>query len=384
MSLAANEQEVRDRMVEKYFDVTGRRKSIALVTGTNETAQAVNEAIQAERIRRGQITVNWSRAGFGQHEQAVHVGDVVQTRKNDRDLDVENRALWTVAKIHRDGSLTMRAAGDSGDVRKIDADYAAKHLHLHLAYASGIQGETTDDAYTGPGVDAAGLYVGNTRGKFHNESIHIAGTFDDARAQLIDTITRGIPETTIADGRTAAQAELDTAARAPGDPDVPALWQDRPWGHVADIDDRLQSERAVQHDARNALEKVVDRIGQRERTLVKLDQRLAELASRDNANRHAGRPVEPAERGKLAGARERLATALEQDRAQQAKLSKSYRKVMARIDDGVTEQRLRNGQPEPIRRTEANGRTARRARAADVSSLSPWEADDSGESPTLN
>ncbi|NQW92051.1 hypothetical protein HQQ88_17290 [Curtobacterium sp. VKM Ac-2861] len=81
------------------------------MTGTNETAQAVNEAIQAERIRRSQITVNSSRTGFGQHEQAVHVGDVVQTRKNDRDLDVENRALWTVAKIHRDGSLTMRAAG---------------------------------------------------------------------------------------------------------------------------------------------------------------------------------------------------------------------------------------------------------------------------------
>ena len=383
VSLAANEQGVRDRMVEKYFEVTGRRKTIALVTGTNETAQAVNEAIQAERIRRGQITVTPGRTGFGQHEQAVHVGDVVQTRKNDRDLQVENRALWTIAKIHRDGSLTLRAAGDSGDVRKIDAEYAA--THLHLAYAStvhGIQGETTDEAYTGPGVDAAGLYVGNTRGKFHNESIHIAGTLDDAKAQLIDTITRGVPETTIADGRAAAQAELDTAARTAGEPDVPAPWQDRPWGHVADVDDRLQSERAVQHDARTALEHVVDRIAQRERTLVKIDQRLADLEARDNANRHAGRPVEPAERGKLADARDRLAKGLEQDRAEQVKLSKSYRKVMARIDDGVTEQRLRNGQPDPVRRTEANGRAARRARADDVSAPAVWRpTDDAG--PTL-
>ena len=383
VSLAANEQGVRDRMVEKYFDVTGRRKTVALVTGTNETAQAVNEAIQAERIRRGQITVTPGLTGFGQHEQAVHVGDVVQTRKNDRDLQVENRALWTIAKIHRDGSLTLRAAGDSGDVRKIDAEYAA--THLHLAYAStvhGIQGETTDEAYTGPGVDAAGLYVGNTRGKFHNESIHIAGTLDDAKAQLIDTITRGVPETTIADGRAAAQAELDTAARTSGEPDVPAPWQDRPWGDVAAVDDRLQSERAVQHDARSALEQVIDRIAQRERTLVKIDQRLADLEARDNANRHAGRPVEPAERGKLADARHRLAKGLEQDRAQQVKLSKSYRKVMARIDDGVSEQRLRNGQPDPIRKNETNGRAARRARADDVSVPPTWRPPD-GAGPEL-
>ncbi len=164
---------------------------------------------------------------------------------------------------------------------------------------------------------------------------------------------------------------------------MPAPWQDRPWGHAANVDDRLQSERAVQHDARNALEQVVDRIAQRERTLLKLDQRLADLEARDNANRHAGRPVEPAERDKLADARNRLTAGLEQDKAQQAKLSKSYRKVMARIDDGVTEQRLRGSQPDPVRRNEANGRAARRARAEDVAAPASWRPVD-GDNPSIS
>ncbi|MEN0104018.1 MAG: hypothetical protein AAGC90_13940 [Curtobacterium sp.] len=247
----------------------------------------------------------------------------------------------------------------------------------------GNQVETTDVAHTGPGVDAAGLYVGTTRGKFHNEAIHVAGPLDDARQQLIVTITRGIPKTTIADGRAAAQAELDTAARIPGDSDVPAPWQDRPWGQVADVDGRLRSERTAQHDSRSALEDVVDRIAHRERTLVKLDQRLAELAAHDNANRHADRLVEPAERDKLADARDRLAAGLEKDRARQITLSKAYRKVMARINDGGTGQRLRSGQPDPIRRTEANGRDARRARTDHVSAPATWQRTDT-ERPSMS
>ncbi len=379
VSLADNETAVRARMVEKYFEVTGRRRTVALVTGTNESAQQVNETIQAERIRRGQITVDPKRTAFGQHEQAIHVGDTVQTRKNHRDHRVENRALWTVARIDHDGTITLRANSDSADERTITAEYAAEHLHL--AYAStvhGIQGETTDESYTGPGVDAAGLYVGATRGRFHNESIHIAGTLEDAKQQLIDTISRTTIETTIADGRAAAAAELDTAARTPAEPDIPAPWQERPWGHVHDVTDRLESERAVQHDTRAALNQIVDRIAQRERALIKLDQRLAGLAARDNSSLHSHQDLEPAERTKLRDARDRLAARLEDDRRAQTKLSKSYRKVMARIDDGTIEQRLRKAQPGPTRRLEAEGRAARRARAEDVSAPSSWRpsADD--------
>lgn len=219
------------------------------------------------------------------------------------------------------------------------------------------------------------MYVGLTRGKFHNESIHVAGDPDAAREQLVDTIKRMPVETTLADARTAAADELATAARTPDQTAVPAPWQERPRGHVADIAGLLQSERTSQQAARADLERAVDRIAQRERTVVHLDKRLAELASRDNANRHSGLDVEPADRDTLTSARERLATALEQDRAEQTRLSKGYRKLMGRIEDGTAELSLRERQSEATRRLEANGRAARAARAAratDVSAPAQW------------
>ncbi len=66
----------------------------------------------------------------------------------------------------------------------VSRDYALEHLQL--AYAStvhGIQGETTDAAVVGPDVDAAGLYVGLTRGRHQNVAITIARTDQDAIAQ---------------------------------------------------------------------------------------------------------------------------------------------------------------------------------------------------------
>lgn len=67
-------------------------------------------------------------------------------------------------------TIDLISPTDSGERRRIARDYALDHVVL--AYAStvrGIQGETADDAIVGPDVDAAGLYVGLTRGRHHNE-----------------------------------------------------------------------------------------------------------------------------------------------------------------------------------------------------------------------
>ena len=373
VSIVASEHAATDFMVGKYFETTGKRQTVSLVVATNESAQQINEAIQAERIRCGQITVDPDRVAVGQFAQALHVGDVVQTRKNDSNADVENRAVWTVAAVEDNGDVTLRASGDSVDTRTVTAEYAAEHVHL--AYAStvhGVQGETTDKSFTGPGVNAAGLYVGNTRGRFHNESIHIAGSMDEARQQLIDTIARMAPETTLGDGRVAAQRELDTAALAPSEHETPAPWMERPWGHVDDVEQLLALERGGAMRTRAELTTVLDRIAGRERTLVKVDKRLAELAARDNARQHSGQPLEPAERDQLRDARDRLAAALEQDKAEQVRLSKGYRKTMGRINEGAAEQRLRAHQPEVIASNEIRARAARKARAADVRGHAAW------------
>jgi len=200
----------RDVMVEGWFRWASRRR-VALVTNTNEEADAINEAIQERRVALGQLRAD--RLAIGQGEQRLLEGDVVQTRLNDRAADVENRALWTIRRVSGAG-LDLVALGDSGDVRQVSLDYAAEHVHL--AYAStvhGIQGETTDASIVGPGVDASGLYVGMTRGRVHNEAIAIAWTADAAREQIADSMMRGTQEVSIDDSVRAARVELGRAAR---------------------------------------------------------------------------------------------------------------------------------------------------------------------------
>lgn len=207
--------QAREVMVGGFFRWTAAHRRVALVTGTNEEADAINEAIQQRRIDLGQLTLR--RIAVGQGEQRLLEGDMIQTRRNDAAAGVENRALWTIRRITTTG-LELASVTDSGDVRTVSHEYAADHAHL--AYAStvhGIQGETTDASIVGPGVDASGLYVGMTRGRMHNEAIAIARTAAGAREQIAQSMLRGIPEVSIDDSIRAARTELDRAARTPAD-----------------------------------------------------------------------------------------------------------------------------------------------------------------------
>lgn len=211
----ADQAQAREVMVEAYLRASAGRRRVALVTSTNEEADAINEAIQQRRVDHGQLML--TQIAVGQREQRLLEGDIVQTRRNDRHANVENRALWSIRKLTRTG-IELVSLNDSADVRTITREYAADHVHL--AYAStvhGIQGETTDAAIVGPGVDAAGLYVGMTRGRTHNEALAIAPTAAAARAQIADSMLRGIPEVSIDDSIRAARTELGRAARTPGD-----------------------------------------------------------------------------------------------------------------------------------------------------------------------
>lgn len=208
----ATDDAAREVMTDAWFRWSAERKRVALVTATNDEADAVNQAIQHRRVELGQLSCR--QIAVGRDEQRILEGDVVQTRRNDRESGVDNRALWRVAQITDDG-LELVSLGDSVDVRRVSADYAAEHVNL--AYAStvhGIQGETTDASVVGPGVDAAGLYVGMTRGRVSNEALVVASTETGARESLADTMMRGVPEVTIADAIGAARAELRRAAQA--------------------------------------------------------------------------------------------------------------------------------------------------------------------------
>lgn len=219
----ADTDAARAALVDGYFHRQALSRTVAIVTATNDDAAQVNEAIQQQRVERGQLDLG--RMAIGSEEQRILEGDVVQTRRNDRAAGIENRAIWTVTRIGP-AAVELQRMDDSGDARTITREYAADHVHL--AYATtvhGIQGETTDTSLVGPGVDASGLYVGLTRGRRHNEAIVIATTDAGARKVIADEMMRGLPEPDLDDAthaahrdlaRTAVEPETPPAAEAPG------------------------------------------------------------------------------------------------------------------------------------------------------------------------
>ena len=212
--------EAREAMVDGWFDAVRRRETISLVTATHTEAQEISEAIQNRRIESGAIST--AVAMSGQSGQAIFVGDVVQTRRNDSFADVQNRQNWVVKSIGED-HVILAASADTTDLRKVSLAYA--EAHIHLAYATtvyGVQGETTDRSLVGPGVDAAGLYVGLTRGKAHNAAVLVAPTPGSAKSQLVEMMQRETVEETIEKSRAAAHTELRRAAQSTTGPIVTA------------------------------------------------------------------------------------------------------------------------------------------------------------------
>jgi hypothetical protein len=209
--VTSNEVEARQAMIDGWLDAARHRQTIALVTATHAEAQDIGEAIQAQRIRRGDITAE--RNVTGQADQAIFEGDIVQTRRNDSTTGVNNRQMWIVKRITTQ-HVILESTSDASDLRKITHEYVA--AHVHLGYAStvyGVQGETTDLSIVGPGVDAAGLYVGLTRGRQGNKVIVTSPTLKSAWTELTETMKRGPIEETLDVSRTAARGELNRSAR---------------------------------------------------------------------------------------------------------------------------------------------------------------------------
>jgi exodeoxyribonuclease V alpha subunit len=340
VGVVATEHEARERMVGAWLHHAARGERIALVTATNAEAQQINERIQQERLDRGQLTAD--RFGLGQHGQYLLVGDVVQTRRNDTDSGVDNRATWTVAGI-RAGRIELVSISDSGDRRTISDDYAAEHVHL--AYAStvhGIQGETVHASYVGPGVDAAGLYVGMTRGRHADTVLTTARDSDQAVERLADTMMRGQLELTLDDARRAAQRELGRAARRPeektGESD--ARWNDRnrrPYGALNNVAAEISRMGTVLEEARHDLGGRRQVVRDDRATLRQLDATIANRAATSHARASAISDPESDDRAR----RETLAVAVDAGARALQQATEEYRRAAASMSALADEQRRR-------------------------------------------
>ena len=184
----------------------------AITAATNDEARTLNEQLREHRVTAGEV--DDTHTAFGSDALPIGAGDVIQTRRNDAQLGVANRQTWTVQQVTEDGDLYVTEAGNARKRERtvrLPADYVAEHAHLAYAVtAYGVQGATVDVSHTvlSDVLDAAGVYVGMTRGR-HANLLHIVATdLDDAREQFTDALTRDRADRGLAAATTAAREEV--------------------------------------------------------------------------------------------------------------------------------------------------------------------------------
>jgi hypothetical protein len=184
--------------------VTQQRDDESAITGaTNDEARELNALIHDDRVRSG--LVDDARVVDGADGLPIGAGDLIQTRRNDAAMGVANRQTWIVQHIAEDGSLWVHAADRRrrhNDNTHLPADYVAEYTQLaYAATAYGVQGTTAPESHTvlSDALDAAGVYVGLTRGRHANRLHVVAADLDDAREQFVaamerDRADRGLAE----------------------------------------------------------------------------------------------------------------------------------------------------------------------------------------------
>ncbi len=178
-------------------------------------SEQLNQRIRALRVAEG--TVDDDLTLTGMDGLLIGKGDVIQTRRNDSELQGSNRQTWTVRHVDR-GGVWVRELGAGANARTValPAEYVAASAHLAYAVTTyGVQGATVDRPHTvlSDATSAAGVYVGMTRGRQANQPHIVAANLDDAREQFTaalerDRADRGLAHAT---GRAAEQVRGLTA-----------------------------------------------------------------------------------------------------------------------------------------------------------------------------
>ncbi|WP_447949870.1 MobF family relaxase [Microbacterium aurum] len=192
----------------------------AITAATNDEARALNERIRAERVRLDEV--DDARTVFGNDGLPIGAGDVIQTRRNDSTLGVANRQTWTVQHVGDDGALSVVETG-SGRKRQrtmtLPAEYVTEDAHLAYAVTVyGVQGGTADASHTvmTDALDAAGVYVGMTRGRETNRLHVVASDLADAKQQFVDALARDRADRGLEDAtERAREAVADLVADGP-------------------------------------------------------------------------------------------------------------------------------------------------------------------------
>jgi conjugative relaxase-like TrwC/TraI family protein len=178
-----------------HTDITAGRDTI-IVTDTTDLAASVSAACQQRLLDTGHLT--GPSVGVAADGNPVHVGDLIQTRRNTRDLvtsdgrRVLNRDVWRITDSTPDGRL-VAVHTCAGHEVTITPEYAA--ADVVLAYATtiaGAQGRTADRGHVlvTPQTSAQALYVGMTRGRESNIAHVVCDGHDHQELGLGDRTPR--------------------------------------------------------------------------------------------------------------------------------------------------------------------------------------------------
>lgn len=235
--LHADEVSAQHALSQQWLKNQQAGHSTVVSASTNELVAGVNAEVALLRGVSGDTAyaqdIVDGRFVQSMEGQAITVGDIVRTRENNRELGVLNGKSYVVRGM-TEGFVRVQSTGKDGVVHTLPVEYVASSVQL--GYATTVhssQGMTVDSAHllvTGH-TDAAGVYVGLTRGRFENVVHCVAADLDEAREQFVEAMGRERADGglgAVADGLRQMLADTDLATAVPED--YPA------WAYVRELE----------------------------------------------------------------------------------------------------------------------------------------------------
>jgi ATP-dependent exoDNAse (exonuclease V) alpha subunit len=112
IAVHGSEVQRRDALADHLVATRLDGRTATVVVDTRDHAATLNSAIRDRLVAAG--AVDDRRVAVTHDGQRLGAGDVIVTRRNDHDLGVANRETWTVARVHREGRLTVDDPGGAG------------------------------------------------------------------------------------------------------------------------------------------------------------------------------------------------------------------------------------------------------------------------------
>lgn len=207
----ASKEAANQALAAAWAQGAGEGQNLLICAATNENAQQINTAIHQHHTSTGPGDGDGSACLVGMDGLPMSVGARIMTRRNDAQLGVLNRQTWTIRQI---GPTHTTIQDPDGGHRTLHVpnEYLQKHAHLGWAVtAHGAQGATVDQAHmlVDEHADAAGLYVGLTRGRESNVAHFVAQDLVEARAQYVAAMGRDGADHGLDAARQALAAQLE-------------------------------------------------------------------------------------------------------------------------------------------------------------------------------